>query len=144
MIPPEQKAEPVKNAPLREIAVRLPGNTDAPVDLRIAEDRGKLHVEVRTSDPELASSLRDNVGDLVQKLDRTGYRAESVSTHEQVRSAAATTRQDSDNGGQPGGQGGGQTGQGHQHGHGRGNRPRWLEEIVRNFQAGVEEEEDEN
>jgi hypothetical protein len=149
----ESRPNSAKTAPLKEITVTLPGNSEKPLDLRIVDERGKLHVEVRTSDTQLASSLRDNVGDLVDKLDHAGYRTESLAAHEDIRPAEAATggnnaggngaRNQSADQDSTGGQGGGQSGQQHQQGQGRGNRPRWLEEIVRNFHAGVQEQESE-
>lgn len=143
---PEPVLETAKTAPIRELSLQLPSAGDKAVDLHIVDDRGKLHVEVRTSDVQLASSLRDNVGDLVQKLDHSGYRTES---RDQVGATGATSgsSQSGPDGGkpsteqdrQPGGQGG-HSGQPQQQGHGRGNRPRWLEEIVTNFRAAAQQE----
>ncbi len=41
----------------------------------------------------------------------------------------------------PGQGGNGHSGQQQQHGQGRGSRPKWLEEIVRNFQTSSTQEE---
>lgn len=145
---PEPARETAKSAPIRELSLQLPAGGDKSVDLHIVDDRGKLHVEVRTSDVQLASSLRDNVGDLVQKLDHSGYRTEA---RDQVAATGAASRsnQSGPDGGkssseqdrQPGGQGG-HSGQPQQQGHGRGNRPRWLEEIVTNFRAAAQKEQE--
>jgi hypothetical protein len=151
---PEPPTQTAKDAPLREITLKLPGNADKSVDLHIVDERGKLHVEVRTSDAQLASSLRDNVGELVQKLDRSGFHAETTSGHESApisTGAAQGSGLGNESGHKPGGgeqqtagQGGdGQAGQQHQQGQGRGNRPRWLEEIVRNFHSSEQEKEKE-
>ncbi len=39
--------------------------------------------------PNLAASLRANVGDLVQKLDHSGFRTESLSSHDGLPISAA-------------------------------------------------------
>lgn len=147
---PDLPLQPAKAGALREITIQLPGAEAKPVDLHIIEDRGKVHVEVRTSDTQLASSLRDNVGDLVQKLDHSGFRTESVSTHKDAVAASPAGSQSqfsNNNGNKPAadqehsdGRGGGQPGQQRQQEQGRGNRPRWLEEIVRNFHTVQEQE----
>jgi hypothetical protein len=150
---PEPAAD-TKAAPLREITLKVGGDSDRSVDLHIVNERGKLHVEVRTSDSQLAASLRDNVGDLVQKLDRSGFRAEPASIHESSPiSSGSSQRGDLGNESghnpgrgeqQSGSQGGdSQPGQHQQQGQGRGNRPRWLEEIVKNFQSSEQEKENE-
>ena len=146
--------ETVKAAPLREISLKVRGDTDAGVDVHILEDKGKVHVEVRTADSHLATSLRENVGDLVGNLDKSGYRTESLKTHQDSPTVSATdgAQQASTNTGgrqssaeqDPMAGQGGQSGQQHQQGHGRGNRPRWLDEIVRNFDPTVQEKENED
>jgi hypothetical protein len=147
-------AEAPRPAAVREIALTLPNPESRTVDLHIVDARGKVHVEVRTDDPNLASTLRDNVGDLVQKLDGAGYRTESISARDENPkvSAAAWTDHRASHIGQKGPveqeqqSGGGSNGhsgqeQSQQQGHPRGNRPRWIEEIRRNLQTGSHEEE---
>ncbi len=150
---PSAPADAPKAAPLRELTIKVSDNSDQPVVLHIVNEHGKLHVEVRTSDPQLASSLRENVGDLVQKLDRSGFRAESTSSHENspfTTSSAQGSDLGNAAGHKPGsgeqqnaGQGSDQQSgqQQQQQGQGRGNRPRWLEELVRNFQSSEEKKE---
>ncbi len=149
---PDEPSEAPKAAPIRELSLKLPGDAGTGVDLHIVDSKGKLHVEVRTGDAHLASSLQDNVGDLVGKLDRSGYRTEEATSRDgRVISAPGDSQQPTnDNGRQSGaerdqtaGQGG-QSGQQHHHGQGRGNRPRWLEEIVKNFDPQVREEENQD
>jgi hypothetical protein len=43
----------------------------------VVERAGEVRVAVRASDPQLAGSLRDNLGDLVSNLAGRGYRAET-------------------------------------------------------------------
>jgi hypothetical protein len=148
--PPCERPKP---APLRELSLKLPGNAGMGVDLHIMDYKGKLHVEVRTGDAHLAASLQENVGDLVSKLDRSGYHTEEVATRHGGRVITApgdaqqgnndNVRQSGAERDQTAGQGG-QSGQQHHHGQGRGNRPRWLEEIVKTFDPQVREEENQD
>lgn len=136
-----QRAVPRPGA-VREIAIQLPGSDARPVDLHIVETGGKVHVEVRTDDSRLASTLRDNVGELVQKLDHSGYHAETTTKRDEP-AVGSTTRDQ--------GQSGGNGSNSHEHqqqqqqqGHPRGNRPRWLEEIRKNFMNQAAKQENEN
>jgi hypothetical protein len=124
--------------PIREIAIQLDRAEARPVDLHIVESGGRVHVEVRTDDPRLASTLRDNVGELVQKLDHSGYHAETMPLRDE-RAVNATVRDQ----GQSGGQGSHSHHQQQQE-HPRGNRPRWLDEIRKNFMNQSRAQEDDN
>jgi hypothetical protein len=87
-------AEPVhRNEPLRDLAFRLEGGAE-PVDVRLTERGGTVHVAVHTSDPELAGTLRQNLGELETKLDARGYQAGIV----QNRPTAETKNPGSDQG----------------------------------------------
>jgi hypothetical protein len=131
---------------IREIAIQLPGTDSHPVDLHITDTRGKVHVEVRTDNGQLASSLRDHVGDLVERLDASGYRMQPAEIREEAKLAAVAALAESNSTRDqarhvereqpPGRDGGSHPGQQQQQqGHPRGNRPRWLEEIRKDFQA---------
>jgi hypothetical protein len=50
------------------------GGPQEPVRLRILERAGEVKVAVHTRDVELAQSLRAQLGDLVESLERSGYR----------------------------------------------------------------------
>jgi hypothetical protein len=53
-----------------QIAIRLDTGSDTgQVELRIRERAGEVQIAVRSSDPEVASSLRVDLGDLVKRLD---------------------------------------------------------------------------
>lgn len=60
-----------------EIALRIEGGSDDRVDVRLRAYQGGVAVAVRSSDPELASTLRANLDDLVSRLESDGQRAES-------------------------------------------------------------------
>jgi hypothetical protein len=74
----EKPAQPLAPA-AREISFRLTQDQSKPVDVRVVERLGRVEVAVRTPDVELTSSLRHDLGELVGKLEREGYRTEAWS-----------------------------------------------------------------
>jgi hypothetical protein len=80
--PPEIPREQPREPAVRELSLALPGPSSngheaEPVSLRVAERAGEVQVAVRTADPQLADSLRQNLGDLVSDLAGRGYRTET-------------------------------------------------------------------
>ena len=71
------EAAPPSNLAVREIAVRVASPGQSPVDLQMTERAGQVRVDVRTSDGALQTALRQDLGSLVQSLERSGYRAEA-------------------------------------------------------------------
>ena len=65
-----------------EIAVRISPPDAAPVDLQVRERGGTVHVAVRTADGGLQTSLRQDLGALVDRLERSGFHAETSVTQE--------------------------------------------------------------
>lgn len=87
--PVQPAAAPPRQAPAQEIAVRI-GRPDAPpVDVQMAERGGQVRVDVRTQDPALQSSLRQELGTLVNSLERSGFRTEAFVPAEISRPAAS-------------------------------------------------------
>jgi Predicted membrane protein len=117
-----------------EIALRIEGGGDDRVDVRLKVHQGGVAVAVRSSDPELASTLRANLDDLVSRLESDGQRAESWVPAGEVpaapeaaearsdRQSDAQTPRDSQNQ-QQGQQQRGEDGRNRQ----RGSRPQWME-----------------
>jgi hypothetical protein len=75
-------------APLRDLSLRLTSPTNEQVDVKVQDKGGQLSVAVHSNSPELSADLRQQVGDLVGKLDRAGIHTEiekpgssSLSTH---------------------------------------------------------------
>jgi hypothetical protein len=64
-------------APARVISLRVSDAGQERVELHVTERAGEVHVAVRTADVNLASSLRENLSDLVQRLEHTGFHAET-------------------------------------------------------------------
>jgi len=68
--------------PVQELSVVVPARAgedrEAPqVQLRVVERAGEVRVAVHTPDVELSQALRERLGELVQRLEHTGYRTET-------------------------------------------------------------------
>ena len=116
----------------QEISIRIAQPDASPIDLRVAERSGQLHVDVRTSDPAMQTSLREDLGTLTNSLQRAGYHSETFtpsSSLGRTASGAPMNNQDdrqdqSQNRGGPGDFSGGRRQQQQQ------KRPStWLEEM---------------
>ena len=68
------------------------------VDVHLIERGGELHVAVRTADGGLQTSLRENLGTLVNSLERSGYRAEAFTPREGIQQLASSAQMNSQNG----------------------------------------------
>ncbi len=67
-----------KTAAAQQISVRVTGPDSPAVDLHVTERAGQVLVSVRTPDTGLQASLRQDLGTLVNSLERSGYRAEAL------------------------------------------------------------------
>jgi hypothetical protein len=132
-------AAPVQAAAaVKEIAVRIATPQAPAVDVHLVERAGQLQVSVRTSDGGLQTSLRQDLGSLVNSLERSGYRAESFLPRETSLAAAMSAQTSSQNGRReaeagPGGRSGnpGDTSQdsgGQQQQKRDPRQPKWVEE----------------
>ena len=82
---------PVRPQPTREISLKLTGTDAGSVNVRISERAGKVQVDVRTSDGELSRSLRSDWGDLVGRLEKRVFAAQTWTPGEQPASAASNS-----------------------------------------------------
>ena len=57
------------------ISLRVADAGDQRVELKVTDRSGELHVTVRTAGAELSTPLRENLGDLVHRLEQSGFRA---------------------------------------------------------------------
>ena len=93
-----------KSEPVRDLSLRLGNTPSNQVEVKIQERAGELHVAVSSSNSELTSDLRQQVGELVGKLDRAGYHTETVRLPStptmQNASQASAGQQDLPNGNQ--------------------------------------------
>jgi Flagellar hook-length control protein FliK len=81
----------------QEITIRIERPDASPVDLRVVERAGQLHVDVRTPDGAMQTSLRADLGTLTNSLQRAGYHTETFTpstTLGRTASSAQTSNQD--------------------------------------------------
>lgn len=69
---------------LQQIALKIEQPQAPPVELRVAERAGEIHVSVRTPDASLQTSLRQDLGALSSSLERAGFRAETFVPREAI------------------------------------------------------------
>jgi hypothetical protein len=89
--------EPARTGPVQEISIRIAQPDASPVDLRVVERSGQVHVDVRTDDTSMQTSLRQDLGALTNSLQKAGYHAETfapASTTARTASAAQAGNQD--------------------------------------------------
>jgi hypothetical protein len=79
--PPDQE-QPGVQRPVQNLQIRLGEDSQDAVQVQISQQAGNIHVSVRSGDPALTSPLRQNLPELVENLERHGYHAEPISTHE--------------------------------------------------------------
>lgn len=78
----EPPPQAIRSNATHEIAVRISAPDAAPVDLQVKERAGTVHVAVRTADGGLQTALRQDLGTLVDRLEHSGFRAETTVTQE--------------------------------------------------------------
>jgi hypothetical protein len=123
---PEMSAA-AKSEPVRDLSLRLGDGPSNQVNVKIQERAGEVHVAVLSSSPALTSDLRQQVGELVVKLDRAGYHAETFKPGQpasaQSTSGQSSSQQKDSSGGQP------QQDTRQQGRQKRPNQAQWLEQI---------------
>jgi hypothetical protein len=85
-----------QSQPIHEMSLRLPG-AESHVDVQVSDRAGRIQVEVRTADPDLAKSLQTNLGDLVGHLEEKGFRTEPWTPGATLHAAAASEPSNSAN-----------------------------------------------
>jgi len=80
-VPTADKA-PAAAGPVRDLVLSVngpapEGESTTAVSLRVAERQGEIHFSVRAQDEQLKQSLRTHLEQLVEGLDRRGFRAET-------------------------------------------------------------------
>ena len=70
-------APTLRTGAAQEISIRIAPPDSPAVDLRVVERAGQVHVDVRTSDSAMQTSLRQDLGTLTNSLERAGYHAET-------------------------------------------------------------------
>jgi hypothetical protein len=84
-----------KTEPVRDLSIRIGNTAGNQVDVKIQERAGEVHVSVLSSNSALTSDLRQQVGDLVGKLDRAGYHAETFKPNSSTPSPQSPNQSDS-------------------------------------------------
>lgn len=75
---------------LREIAVQVSDSQGGNVALHIVDKAGKIMVDVRTPDADLARILRTDVDHLVSRLEQTGYQVDTWSPGDRAPGVSET------------------------------------------------------
>jgi hypothetical protein len=88
---PVQPAATPNAAPAHDIVLRVAGPESSPVDVQVTQRAGEVHVAVRTADPALQTSLRQDLPSLVSSLERAGYHAETFTPQEMTAQATAAS-----------------------------------------------------
>lgn len=132
---PRRLDEPGAARLVREVSIRIVNENSQTADVKMTERNGEIQVAVHASDSTLASSLRNDVSDLVHGLASTGAAVEIVHAGSpgQANTAGENNRQSAQNGSQNqqrNGQDGASSGHPQQRGGegGRGHHP-WLDDF---------------
>ncbi len=94
--PAESAPPPV---PAQTIAVRIALPDVPAVDVHVMDRAGQLQVAVRTPDADLQSSLRQDLGTLVNSLERSGFHAEAFTPHDAFPAAGTSSQMSFQNNG---------------------------------------------
>jgi hypothetical protein len=76
----------------QEISIRIAPADSPAVDLRVVERAGQIHVDVRTPDAAMQTSLQQDLGALTNSLARAGYHAETFTPSSTLNRAAASAQ----------------------------------------------------
>jgi hypothetical protein len=133
----ETRNEPVERATeaVRDISLNL-SNKDQNVQVRLSERGGELHVTVRTPDSTLTHGMREGLSDLVGRLERGGYRAETwqpTGGDSRDRGHDSPSRRGSSQQQNAGGKDSGRQ-QNSQDSESESQRPKWIGELESSFQ----------
>jgi hypothetical protein len=124
-----QEAPPAPTSGNHDITIRIPDTTtDQGTAVRFVERAGEVHVSVRTSDTDMAQTLRGGLNDLVSRLEDGGIRT-------QVWQPGADASTSQNNSQQPFADPDGSNGRQYSSGSNseqeskQHNKPRWVEEL---------------
>lgn len=117
----------------RDITVRVPDATERGTDVRFVERGGEIRVTVRTSDTEMAQTLRGGLSEFVGRMEHTGIRAEVWRPGQDApQSQADSQNQQFEQRGNPRDSGSGKNQHGSQEredSREQADKPRWVEEM---------------
>ena len=125
----------ISNSTINNVQVRLQGENNQRVDVRLVDNNGELRVSVRTSDANLAQSLGERIPELTSGLDSQRLHSEvwtpPVAAADRTQSSPSSSSTSHSENSSPsnyssnsGGQGGNSRGQ-----NGNPKQPDWLDEL---------------
>jgi hypothetical protein len=111
------------------------------VDVRIVQRAGDLQIAVKSADDITTQGLRHGLSDLANRLNETGYHAETWRPGQQAAPESSTTSSEnpshqSQSDGSQSNSGGPQQDRGQRHNN-PSNRPHWIEELDSNLSGGA-------
>ena len=131
--------------PMKELSMRIEAAEGQKVDVRIVQRAGDLQIAVKSADDNTTQGLRHGLADLANRLNETGYHAETWRPGQQAaaESSAASTDNPSHHSQSDGSQsdgsqshsGGPQQDRGQRHNTPH-NRPHWIDELESNLSGG--------
>lgn len=75
---PAVETKPMQAASVQDLTLRIARPEAPAVDLHVTQRAGEIQVSVRTPDPALQTSLRQDLNTLTSSLERAGYRTDTV------------------------------------------------------------------
>src|SRR4029077_12969172 len=104
--------------PMKEISMRIEAAEGQKVDIRIVQRAGDLQIAVKSADDNTTQGLRHGLSDLANRLNETGYHAETWRPGQQVAtesSSASSENHQSQSDGSQSNSGGPQQDRGQRH-----------------------------
>lgn len=145
--PPVSQTAP-QPGPMKELSMRIEAAEGQKVDVRIVQRAGDLQIAVKSVDDITTQGLRHGLTDLANRLNETGYHAETWRPGQQAALENSTTSSEnpshhsqSDGSQSDGSQshsGGPQQDRGQRHNN-PSNRPHWIDELESNISGGAEQ-----
>lgn len=141
---PEPASAGPSAAPVKEISMQVEAAEGQKVDIRIVQRGGDLRIAVKSADNDTTQGLRHGLSDLANRLNESGYHAETwrpgqPATAESAASSgdsqgSPSDRQPSDGSQSQSGNSGQNRGQ---RDNNQSNRPRWIQELESNLGSGT-------
>ena len=126
--------------PMKEISMRIEAAGGQNVDVRIVQRAGDLQIAVKSGDDVTTQGLRHGLADLANRLNETGYHAETWRPGQQAApesTSPGNPSHQSQSDGSQSNSGGPQQDRGQRHNN-PSNRPHWIEELESNLSSGTE------
>ena len=139
--PPSVSPATPPQGPMKELTMRIEAAEGQKVDVRIVQRAGDLQIAVKSADDVTTQGLRHGLADLANRLNETGYHAETWRPGQQATlESSASNQSQSDQSQSDGSQSnssGSQQDRGQRHNN-PSNRPHWIDELESNLSGGTE------